>query len=96
MNTFLMRFALVVVGTMSFAGAADASNREYSEKCDNYSSIGFASKDACLEDGRWHVVFETNAQGGVVYGSVDLVEAHMVAGADFKVVAPNQRLYFIH
>lgn len=92
MNTFLLRAAVVMVGTLSLM-TANASNKEYSERCDNYSAIGFSSKDACLKDGRWHVVFETNAQGAVTYGSVDILEGHMLAGADFKVVAPNQRLF---
>jgi hypothetical protein len=78
---------------LAFVSGAQAGSKAYSERCDNYSSLSYSSKDACLKDGRWHVIYETNAQGSAVYGSVDIVETHMVAGADFKVVAPNQRLF---
>lgn len=92
MKNILLRSALVIGVTLSLAYQAQAAGK-YSERCDNYSSVGFDSKDSCLKDGRWHVAFETNAQGVAIYGSVDVLETHMTAGADFKVVAPNQRLY---
>lgn len=71
--------------------AVQAQAGSYSMKCDDYSAAGFSSKDACLKDGRWHVVYE-NEGSSVTYGSVEVLNSHMVAGADVKVIALNQRL----
>lgn len=89
MKTALLKvsvFALLVsvVATQAQAGS-------YSMKCDDYSAAGFASKDACLKDGRWHVVYE-NEGSSAIYGSVEVLNSHMTAGADVKVIAGNQRL----
>ncbi len=93
MNNVLLCALLIAGVSASFIQKAEASNKTYSERCDNYSSLSYASKDECLKDGRWHVIYETNAGGSVAYGSVDIVESHMTAGADFKIVAVNQRLF---
>lgn len=67
-------------------GGSDNGGTEpgYSEKCDDYAAKGFASKDECLQDGGWHIVDPTDPNE---------IERHVFAGADVKVIIPNQYLY---
>lgn len=75
------------------AAAVQAQAGSYSMKCDDYAAVGFASKDDCVKDGRWHVVYENDTASRAVYGSVDILHGHIIAGADVKVIAANQQLY---
>jgi hypothetical protein len=65
-------------------GGGSDSEPGYSETCDNYSAVGFASKDECQKDGEWHLVPPTNTEE---------IERHMYAGADVKVIIPQQSLF---
>ncbi|HEY1079863.1 MAG TPA: hypothetical protein VGE46_07190 [Bdellovibrio sp.] len=91
-----MKTTLLKVGVFALllsVVAVQAQAGSYSMKCDDYSAAGFSSKDACLKDGRWHVVYENSNTGAATYGSVDILNGHMAAGADVKVIAVNQQLY---
>ncbi len=75
-------------------GTRGDGTQGFSEKCDDYAAIGFASKDDCLKDGSWHLVVETPQGGGSpIVGSVDELQRHVDAGTDVKVIVPEQRLY---
>lgn len=61
----------------------------YSETCNDYLALQYPSKEQCLRDGRWHLVFENSQGGAAVFGSLADLQVHLVAGAEFKVVVPN-------
>lgn len=74
----------------SGAGNSTTGTPKYSEKCDDWQSVGWISKEACLKDGNWHTVYES---GVPAYGDLDNFEMYMLGGADFKVVIPQQSLF---
>lgn len=82
-------------GGIDDSGASRGDGTQgFSEKCDDYAAIGFASKEDCLKDGSWHLVVETPQGGGSpIVGSVDELQRHIEAGTDVKVIVPEQRLY---
>lgn len=84
----------VSVFSLLFAmSSLQAQAGSYSMKCEDFAAAGFSSKDACVKDGRWHVVYENDTASRAVYGSVAALYDHVVAGADVKVIAVNQQLY---
>jgi hypothetical protein len=54
-----------------------------SDTCEDYNLRGWASKKDCLQDGDWHLVPNPEAE----------LETHSDAGADIKVIVPQQSLF---
>lgn len=47
------------------------TDRMHSLNCDDWEDLGWGSKEACIMDGRWHLVYINDANGNAIYGSVD-------------------------
>lgn len=63
----------------------------YTATCADWESMGWVSRDACMTDGRWHVIYANNGTGGLLTvdsASFNLTEARDVIvnhGVDTKV-----------
>jgi LruC domain-containing protein len=56
-----------------------------SETCTDFATLGFASREACLRDGAWHVLGAWTAQSPVGAADNAVIDGLVKAGADFKV-----------
>lgn len=63
---------------------AATSSRRYSLTCEDWSASGFASKDTCIMDGRWHLVYQNDASGKAAGGSLEDLKRYAEMGADIK------------
>lgn len=57
----------------------------WSLTCDDFASKGWPSRDACIKDGRWHLVFQVTASGSVTRGSLDEMISLTNDGGTFRV-----------
>jgi type II secretory pathway pseudopilin PulG len=57
----------------------------FSENCTDFAAKGWASKDQCLQDGRWHIVYSNDASGNSSFGSTNDIDANVQKGASLKV-----------
>lgn len=60
------------------------SRTRYSLTCDDWKKIGWGSKDECIKDGRWHLVYVNNNSGGSAYGNISNLVDYANSGADVK------------
>lgn len=58
----------------------------YSKDCTDWESAGWDSKETCLKDGRWHLIYKNNPSGTPTFGSVNAMEQHIKNGAEFKII----------
>lgn len=58
----------------------------YSRSCLDFASTGWPSKQACMQDGRWHVVYSNGAGGGTAFGALAELENAIGEGAEIKVL----------
>lgn len=74
-----------------------APDYKYSERCDevsnngdlSWSEAGFPSREACITDGNWHVIYENSDSGYVLSGSLAELEYRISKGAEFRVITPT-------
>lgn len=66
----------------------------WSFSCDDFASKGWPSKDACIKDGRWHLVFQVTAGGSVTKGSLEEMISLSNQGGSFRVQIPAGTLGF--
>lgn len=64
--------------------AADSESGCYSLTCNTWDSSGFSSKDDCLKDGRWHLVYQNDEDGNALGGSLEALKAYAMMGAEVK------------
>lgn len=64
--------------------AFSGSNTMFSLTCDDWSDSGWNSKDECIADGRWHLVYSHDAHGYATYGSLATLKKYIEGGADIK------------
>ena len=57
----------------------------YSKTCNDFAAMGWASKMACLQDGKWHHVFSNDEAGLPSFGAVANFANYIQEGADAKV-----------
>ncbi len=60
----------------------------WSDTCTDFAAKGWPSKDACLKDGRWHLVFQNTSTGAITRGSLSEMEGFSSQGAIFRIQAP--------
>lgn len=60
----------------------------YSKDCTDYATKGWGSKDQCLQDGKWHLVYSSTAAGVASFGVLNDLVTHVDAGASVKVMHP--------
>lgn len=69
---------------------------EFSKTCDDFAAKGWPSKETCLRDGRWHLVYTSRVGGGTpLYGSAVEFAQYVIEGADSHIIAfktPNNML----
>lgn len=58
----------------------------YSKDCNNWETLGWETKNTCIQDGRWHLVFKNNSSGSAIMGTVNDLELHIQSGASIKVI----------
>lgn len=63
---------------------AVAGKRMYSATCEDWAESGFPSKESCITDGRWHLVYQNDADGNTIGGSIKDLKRHAANGADVK------------
>lgn len=56
----------------------------YSITCDDFATRGWSSKDQCLQDGRWHLVYSHTSAGATTFGSKANLIDHLRNGANVK------------
>jgi len=56
----------------------------YSETCNDWSASGYTSMDACIHDGRWHVVYANNGTGGTTFGNLATLISYSSKGANVR------------
>ncbi len=62
-----------------------AADKGYSLTCTDWKAKRFSSKDDCIMDGRWHLVYANDAAGNTTYGSLqDLKTYGYDYGAEVK------------
>lgn len=74
-----------------------APDYQFSERCGEVTSngdlswkdAGFPSREACITDGNWHVIYENAASGYILQGSMAELEYRMSKGAEFRVSTPD-------
>ncbi len=66
-----------------------ASQGIYSSTCVDFAAKGWPSKQACYEDGRWHLVYENSASGGALFGKFEDLEKVIGEAVDVKVTGPG-------
>ncbi|QQR68234.1 MAG: hypothetical protein IPI58_05070 [Alphaproteobacteria bacterium] len=59
-------------------------NISYSLTCEDWKDSGFSSKDACIKDGRWHLVYINDDNGKTTFGSLKEFKSYTDQGADVK------------
>lgn len=64
--------------------AADSETGCYSLTCNTWASSGFASKDECIKDGRWHLVYQNDESGNAVGGSLEALKTYVMMGAEVR------------
>lgn len=57
----------------------------FSVDCSDFSAKGWASKNQCLQDGKWHKVFVNDSAGNATFGSVDDLDSHVNQGAAVRI-----------
>ena len=57
----------------------------WSKTCDDFSAKGWPTKESCLKDGRWHVVYEVESSGSITRGSVSQLTDLINDGAALRV-----------
>ncbi len=57
-------------------------NKSFSVTCEDWESAGWESKDACIMDGRWHLVYSNDARGNTTFGSLREFKKYSDQGAD--------------
>lgn len=72
----------------------DSARGIYSETCTDFAAKGWSSKQTCLQDGRWHRVYSTNASGGVAFGTLNDLTNHIDGGAEARIGVPPGTLGF--
>lgn len=55
----------------------------------SWSQAGFVSREDCLTDGNWHLIFENSASGSALYGSIADLHARISKGVETRVVVPD-------
>lgn len=75
---------LKMSGSDSPVWQAATNTRRFSLTCEDWSASGFASKDACVMDGRWHLVYQNDENGGATGGSFEDLKRYAEQGADVK------------
>lgn len=71
-------------------GAGGGGQGPYSSSCTDFAALGWASREACLRDGRWHRLGLYRANVGLPQGEFDLVQSLVLSGAEFKLRRPVQ------
>lgn len=59
--------------------------KEYTADCADYSARGWPSKEDCMKDGRWHIVFQQNAGQHLPRKYKDEFLNHIANGAEARV-----------
>ncbi|HPI40612.1 MAG TPA: prepilin-type N-terminal cleavage/methylation domain-containing protein [Pseudobdellovibrionaceae bacterium] len=72
----------------SFKNTLGARMGSFSETCTDFASTGWSSKNSCLQDGRWHMVFSHNAAGAPTFGTENDLVSHIDAGAAVRIGLP--------
>lgn len=63
----------------------------YSRTCLDFAAKGWPSKEACLQDGRWHLVYGNGAGGGTNFGRIKDLEDAIEEGAEIKALYNNKK-----
>lgn len=63
---------------------AVAGKRMYSATCEDWAESGFPSKESCITDGRWHLVYQNDEKGETIGGSIHELKRHAANGADIR------------
>ncbi len=81
------------VAALQLGGGGAAGT--YSETCTDFAALGWASREACLRDGRWHRLGDFTA--GVAINATDwaLLRSLVGAGAQFKLRWPAVNMALI-
>lgn len=66
----LERFSFTVFKGGSLTGSS-VTRPTFSQDCSDWSTRGWNDKADCMQDGRWHKVFENNSSGTILFGSVN-------------------------
>lgn len=60
---------------------------EFSKTCDDFAAKGWPSKETCLRDGRWHLVYVNQAgSSDSLYGSAIEFAQYVIEGADSHII----------
>lgn len=63
---------------------------EWSMTCDDFAEKGWPSKEACMQDGKWHLGLKNTSTGNHVYGSISQLEGYIRNGAEVRVAFEGQ------
>lgn len=60
----------------------------WSDNCSDFAAKGWPSKEACMKDGRWHLVYSHSATGAATYGTLSSLIQLIEQGPEVKVAIP--------
>jgi len=88
---FGLQFAQAWVGPTQLPPNGNVGLKKYVSDCAGFAVNGWANKEECLQDGRWHKVL-SHGPGGA-RANADLLMAYSL-GADVRVSAPSFHTYW--
>lgn len=57
----------------------------WSLTCDDFAAKGWPTRDACIKDGRWHLIFQATAGGSITRGSLEEMITLANEGGMFRI-----------
>lgn len=76
--------------------SSQAKNPAYSLSCQDWQAKNHESMDACIRDGRWHLVYSHDGSGRPTFGSYAQLISYARDGADVKSGDPGASAGGVH